>query len=304
MFNRILVPLDGSELAETALSIAAKLAHPTKTTLIIAKFVELELMVPTPLGQVPVFIEHHGSQQLESSMAYLKEIEARPLMADTHVECIAKTGNPSEKILELIEEKEIDLVVMTTHGHRGVMKWALGSVTERVLRHTPCPVLVIRPETDGIQHILAPLDGSKLAEQALPFAIELAKRFEANLTLQYVNEEITLIDRMTVDMLNQYEPGLAESVRAVFARDGEKYLQTIVESIEEDVHVNIWMDSGHPAHRITEAANNGVFDAVVMSTHGRTGIQRWVYGSVMEKVLRSIDIPILVVRPEKENESV
>ncbi len=298
MFERILVPLDGSELAQEALPLAARIARADGSKLILTRAIEAEMMmVPAGFEYEVTYDEEEQTRRWEQARAYVQDIQVSDRLKGISTSAVTKIGNPASVILDTAADRECDLIVMTTHGYRGLTRWMLGSVTERVLRNATCPVLVLR-ENRPIQHILVPLDGSKLAEEALDPALELAERLDAAVTLLRVDDSLSLMDYASMDALDQYEPGMAEQMRVSYAHRGETYLDDVRDRLDTTVPVFAISALGKPVDVILDTVLKEACDLVVMSTHGRSGVSRWVYGSVTEKVLRSAETPLLIVRPE------
>ncbi len=294
MFERILVPLDGSKLAEEALRLAVRMARVASSELVLTRAVEVEMMVMPAEFEI-IYHEQAETVRQRDARAYLQAIQTSEMCKDIPTQIVTQAGNPAAVILDTAAEKACDLIVMTTHGYRGLTRWLLGNVTERVLRNASCPVLVLRKDR-LIQHILVPLDGSAHAETALAPAIEVAERLNATLTLLRVNDSLSRLDHSSLTALDQYQPGMAEEMRVAYAQQGEEYLAAIRARLDTLVPVNILTTVGKPAENILDVAKYEECDLIVMSTHGRSGMRRWVYGSVTEKVLHSADTPLLIVR--------
>ncbi len=175
---------------------------------------------------------------------------------------------------------------MTSHGRTGLSRWVIGSVAERVLEGGPCPVLLLRdgqPKTDVPQRILVTLDGSGLSEMALDPALALAKRLGASITL------LRVWPHGAADSLSDTSDPYLDDVMARYANWNVPLTAATVEAVGSG--------AANTALAILNYANNEAVDLIAMSTHGRSGLQRWVYGSVTEKVLRGTDGALLVVRP-------
>ncbi len=294
MFNKILVPLDGSTLAETALPLATRLAD----RLVLTRAIETEfMMIPAGFEFEVTHFEQNQTRHIDQARAYLEDIGRSHRYDEIETTIVTHVGDPASVILDAAAEQECDLIVMTTHGYRGLTRWMLGSVTERVLRHAPCPVVVLREEKP-IQHILVPLDGSDLSEEILTPAFELAERLDAAVTLLHVDDSLSLVEHASLDALDQFEPNIAEQLRVSYANRSEMYLRDMRERLDTFVPVNTISVLGKAADEILTVAQHESCDLIAMSTHGRSGVQRWVYGSVTEKVLRSTDTSLLIVRPD------
>lgn len=269
MFNTILVPLDGSARAEFALDVTKQLAPECIVLLRVADLMQNSLGME--YGAFPMQTFNYEIQEAE---AYLRELSARPVYATLPLYTNAMIGHPARAIVEKAEAVDADLIVMTTHGYQGIQRLLYGSVTEQVLRHANCPVLVLRDDAP-LKHIVVAVDGSPLAEQSLAPALELAARLGADVTLLCVEES-------EKDVL-----------------DAEHYLDALLQTWQRPaVTIATKVVKGHAAEQILAESNSSV---ISISTHGRSGLQRWVYGSVTEKVLRQTDQAMLIVRPIKES---
>lgn len=297
MFKKILVPLDGSPLAEYALTPAFDLAMQNASELIVLNAVEIEpIVMPEPTIAIHA-IEEELAQTRTRREAYLKSIIRRVMLPSIKPRIVQKFGNPAQVILETAAEEEVDLIVMSTHGLSGFARWVMGSVTERVLRHAPCPVFVVR-QPKLYRKLLLPVDGSPLAEAAVEPAIHVALLLGADITV-FSAEPTTKPVAGDLEALDYFEPGLAEKAALAPYQVAEQYVQQLAGRIEalSGLDVLYALRTGSPAEAILDYIHSHNIDLVVMATHGRTGLGRWVYGSVTEKVLRHASCNLLVVRP-------
>lgn len=300
MFNNILVPLDGSGLAEEALFVAQKLAQTNNAQLYTLRVAAAETMGIVPMPPYDVrFPVRLTEEKWEQSRAYIYAIARQYSLVDRPIIPLVKRGHPAEAILSSAEDHAIDLIIMSTHGRSGLSRWTLGSVTERVLRHATCPVMTIR-SAQKIKKILITLDGSELAESVIQPTLEIAHAMGAEVTMLRV-DEIHTPDFAAVAAIEQVEHGLGESIALAEYHKAEDYIQQLVQRYHhEGVKIRAAITDGHVAKSILTVADNADFDMIAMSTHGRSGVRRWVYGSVTEKVLRAFDGSMLVLRPEIE----
>ena len=278
MFQQIMVPLDGSELAERALPCAARLGVATGATLHLVHAVEL---VPPPtvgfaLAYMPGRI--HGNlvaQETQQATAYLDKMRERVAATGAHVRTEQMLGDVTAILLDYERDAGIDLVVMCSHGRTGLTRFVLGSVAEHLLRHGTAPVLLVRPFGDPepvtLQHAVVPLDGSERAEEALRVVDQLAR---------YVVHEVTLLRVI----------GAAEE-----GPDAKRYLDEVAGRLTQE-HLACWrrLEQGDPAATIIDVA--GTDKVVVMATHGRSGLTRWVLGSVADRVAHGGVAAVLLVR--------
>ena len=298
MFKNILVPLDGSELAEEALSIATKFVETNNAQLYVLRVVEAEILGVVPMHPYDVRLPvDTATEKWEQGRAYIEHKAQRYSVADRPTIPLIKRGSPAETILTVAEDYEIDLIIMSTHGRSGLTRWALGSVTERVLRHATCPVMTIR-SAQTIKKILITLDGSELAESAILPTLAIAKVLDAEVTLLRV-DEVHTPDFATINTIERVEHGMGENMVLAEYHKAQDYVQQLVQRYSvEGVRLHAAIAEGNVAKGILSFANDGDFDMIAMSTHGRSGIRRWVYGSITEKVLRAYTGAMLVLRPD------
>ncbi len=303
MFKRILVPLDGSNLSERALPVAVSLAkaaqgqiHLLRSTLGMWLAIPPEPMYAGPYGVYEWLPGQEALEEIESEARdYLVSFSHLYRIPGVSWENYVVGSDPAGAIIAHAAQKEIDLIAMSSHGRSGLERWALGSVTERVLHRAPCPVLVVRDDAP-VRHILIPLDGSPLAEQVLEPALEMAHLLGAHVTMLRVCERETL-DKAAANVLDSLEPGLSETFLDKEQGAMGYLMQLRARYADLEPEPELVVSHGHPALTILDFAENNDVDLIAMATHGRTGLRRWIYGSVTEKVLRTTDKSMLVVRP-------
>ncbi len=302
MFNRILVPLDGSLVAEHALDTAADLAHRAGATLLLAhadtpdNYIYVEGMPVVDDAGAPL----HGTHERE----YLRRMAARAqaypgFSVETQV--LEHAGASSADMLaDYIAEARIDLVVMTTHGRGGLERLWLGSVADTLVRTTHVPILLLRPDGPGsilpaLKHVLVPLDGSALSDKVLGHGLRLADLLRVPLDLLMV---VPVSVGMTVSPYGA--PGMAQD--ASFERrieEAQNYLDSTAKTLpphggQVKTHVAV---SGHVANSIIEMAQNEPGTLIAMTTHARRGLQKLFLGSVADKIVRASNGPVLLFRP-------
>ena len=285
--QRILVPLDGSMLAEAALPTAVEIAK-TGGAIRLVRAVE----APAVSGGDPIEAQIRVVSEAES---YLAQIEKRVRAEGVPVSSSVWYGSPAETILEATDGVEADLVVMSTHGRSGLNRLFLGSVAETVLRATKKPVLMLRTQGRSamFKRVLVPLDGSMLAEDVLPLLTQIAGPLDLELTLLRV---LVPIPPVVVEGSRYVTvEDTAASVDAAF-----RYLAPIAAALEATgVRVTTEVRSGEPVTEILDAAKKTHADLIAMTTHGRTGLGRLIFGSVAEAVLRQSNVPVFLVRGPK-----
>ena len=187
-------------------------------------------------------------------------------------------GRPAEEIIAFAETNDVDLVVTATHGRQSVERWLLGSVAEKVLRGCHAAVLTVRSSTQPLRRLLVATDFGPASEQAVALGARIAARFGARVTLLHAldhdaGEPAGEVGRAARERLEKVAAGIGGLVpdRQVLVRHGK------------------------PWSEICDEAKEG-YDLVVLGTHGRSAVPRWLMGSVAERVVRSAAPPVLTVR--------
>ncbi len=271
MTQRILIPLDGSELADRILDQVRPVLALERTEAVLLSVVP-EIETRTARGHLD-----------RMKLALVAEgISARVLV---------RWGDPADGILRCARSLRPALIAMATHGRSGPARWAMGSVAERVLRGARQPVLLSNPAAVGGEikfgRILVPLDGSKLSARILPLVEEMGRFPGAEVVLLHVVAPGpgTVLGTPSPVPPRPDEVAIAglEATRAALEAAG--------------IRARTRIETGIPAERILGVAEEERADLIAMTTHGRSGLGRWVYGSVAEKVLRHGRRPLLLVRP-------
>ena len=269
MFTKILVPLDGSALAEYALSPAVNIAGQSKGEITL---VRVPIYVTPYMGGeagwvLPQLSPEQLSREATDYLTQICQHYARPELT-WHIATPA--GDEASAIVDIANQRQSDLIVMSTHGYSGATRWLLGSITEKVLQKAHCPVLVIR-DTNPIQNIAVTVDGSPLSEQAIEPAIKIADAFNANLTLLRCYEPPLLSHTAMVD-LEWHESGLASQFLEQQMKQVGEYMDNLaVRFRQAGRHLGTRIVDGPAGHTILEF--------------------------VTQKVLREAQCALLVVRP-------
>jgi nucleotide-binding universal stress UspA family protein len=277
MFHHLLLPLDGSSLAECALPHAVAFAHAfnVKVTL-------LRVLPAHPHG-VPVDMVVWQLQKAEAE-AYLERISMRLQAAGVAAEGIVAEGQPANAIIECARRNQVDLVVLCSHGASGLADWHIGGVAQKVLFRSYLSSLLIRAhqpiQVGGAdlryQRILAPLDGSRRAECVLPFATSLARCHGAQLLLAHVFRRPEMPRQLPTPSEDQE---LADRLVAHNRAYMTEYFEQLKSRLPVDTEVRL-LESDDVAAALHELALSEQVDLVVMSAHGHVGGNRWPYGSV------------------------
>jgi len=294
MYEKIMVPLDGSNAAEMVVPYAEEIATKFNSEIALVSVAE-----PTPAESDHLFRAYLKTIQ-EKVRTELGNWGAKP---GTPVTIEVLAGKPAQEILSYAADKNVSLVVMASRGTSGEGPWLLGNIAAKVLRATTKPVLLVRKEApaEGLQRkglikrILVPLDGSKVAEQIVPHAEELARCMGAELILFQAYESfLGVISGEAMVTMSAEEIKEANRHRE---EDAKAYLRTIAGTLREmGLTVSEVVVPGDPADVILSYAESNAVDMISMSTHGLSGLKRWVFGSVTDKVLHAGDMPVLVVR--------
>lgn len=296
---RILVPLDGSELAAKALPLAEAICQQLPAELHLVSV--LSYLVLPYVGS-ETYISGEVYQQLEEE----REREARRYLGQTAltlrehgitVRTHLGRGEAASRILDLSKDLRMSLIVMTTHGRTGLARFALGSVADRVVRGGAAPVLLLRSfssepqERDvspaDLSYTLIPLDGSLQSEAPLFTIVPvLAGPVLHTITLFRVSDPRDGVDgeRLCENYLTAARQRLVDSLQG-----RECAINTLV------------LGGRDPAARIVSCAREGNYNLVLMATHGEAGIGRWTLGGVADRVLRDGDTPLLLVHPSHES---
>lgn len=299
-WTTLLVPLDGSPLAEAALPYAVTIARASGARVLLLTVLESEPMRVLVVGdeRLRAQIEEAWRSPAEG---YLAGVAARLAARGVQADYKAVVGDPADQILAEAEGHRVTLIVMATHGRSGLQRVLLGSVADKVMRMSGRPVLLIRPDelpepTDepvAIRHIALPLDGSQLAEAALPLAVDLARMLNARLSLIRVEP---MAQSLIVPFdLSGYVPDFATLDERIAAA-AEEYLGAVRARLPAEIKAEALVVRGQPAPTLLEVLERDRVDLVVMSTHGWGGLRRFVLGSVTERVVRA-GVPTVVVRP-------
>jgi nucleotide-binding universal stress UspA family protein len=298
MYSRILIPLDGSKTAEQVLPYARQLAASSPTSVELLGVVEMTDIAGEISATEASYAETLTKDAVRNSTEYLEGL-ARSFRNGV-VRCRVEQGRPEDVIIAAAAGNKDTLIAMATHGRSGVSRWILGSVTEKVLRGTVNPLLVVhapqRRKTDGearFTSVIVPLDGSEIAESALLPVADLAKA----LPLQVILIQAFSLPLPTFGGDDYYVPDYVE-LKDQIKEGAENYLKSKASLLQAGgvVNVSTVAIEGSAADAIITLAQTTPQNLVAMSSYGRSGLQRWILGSVTEKVVRHSEDPVLIVR--------
>ncbi len=285
MFKNILVPLNGSGEGKRVIPFVRDLAP---------RFGSEVHVLGVGIGNK----QRRVNRMLEQ---YIDEVAGNLDNDDIKAKSVILYGRPADKILSYAEENNINLIIMATRGRGGITRWWLGSVAERVISEAHIPILLIRSrriskmeaeEKSALLNIITPLDGSNIGETALPQVEVLATATGASINLLQVIAS-------PADVEAKFNSNAKKQTTDLHA-SGEEYLKNIAEGLnKKGITTKYEVINGDPANVIVDLAGQRKDSIIAMSTHGRSGIARWVLGSVADKVLRASDTPIWLVRSPK-----
>lgn len=292
MYERILVPTDGSGVAASAAETAINLADRFDAQLDVVYVVETE--------RLAYLVDESREELTRRGTDAVSEIEQRATSAGvtTVTEVIDEDRSVHRNILEYADSQRCELIVMGTHGRTGVGRLVLGSVAEQTLRESRVPVMTVHEGTAtdaDLESLLVPFDGSKSGLAAVDHALDLAASTEGGVSFLNVVNHATIAGAETS----------AGTVIDALEEAGERIVETAAgRARKRGVNVNdTTVRIGSPFRTIVEYADRNDIDGIVMGTHGRSGIDRFLLGSVTERVIRQTDVPVIATKaPEEEDE--
>lgn len=290
MWKRILVPLDGSNLAELALAYAEELAMVFGSEVVL-------LYVSGPKEE-----QYRHMHQL-----YMEEVAKRVgghVRKPARVTTVVLSGEPAEEIINYAEKNNVSVIIMASHGRSGVTAWVMGSVASNVLRTTEVPVLLIKvpprktPRKRLLERVLLPLDGSKRGEVAVPYV----KRF-----IERLGSEVILFGVVAAGQHVRTVGGLdyilyPEAELELVKAEAREYLDRVYRRLKgRKGALRVELKVGDDiAGEIIRFADKAKASLIAISAHGHSGIEKWVFGSVASKIVQASRIPVLVVRATGE----
>ncbi len=287
MFNKIVVPLDGSEVAEQALPYVRSLAVGLKT----------------PVELVRAYAG--DTDNWAKAIDYVTKV-AQGLEAFVPVTFTVREGHPVDVIVEVGGQHLSTLILMATHGRSGLARWAMGSVADKVLHTAQNPLMLVRAQKDAeaarqmeIKNIILPMDGSPIAEQALPLTATIARSLGAKVYPTWVVPpapafygDYVAYSPETYQMLYQ---DTEKAAGEYLAKVETRLREAGVDQVENKVLL------GSPAAAIVDLTEEIPNSLVTMTTHGRSGMGRFVLGSVADRVVGYSKCPVLLIRAQMES---
>jgi nucleotide-binding universal stress UspA family protein len=304
MFEHILVPLDGSPLAESVLPHTVALAQTFGARVTLLQAVERGRA--TGLNRAIDPLNWHIRKA--EAEAYLDEVAARLQAVDLRTDKVLLEGLAAERIIEFAHEQDVSLILLSSHGQSGLSEWNINSVVQKVILRAYMPVLIVRAYQPAIsdltglryRRLLVPLDGSQRAECALPLASTLARFYDSQLLLAHVVSRPEVPRRAP---LTQEEIELVDRLTELNRREAVKYLEDLRSRLLSDAQIRLLIseDAAAALHELVVQEN---VDLVLLSAHGYTGEAKWPYGSVALNFIAYGTTPLLIMQdlPKEELE--
>jgi nucleotide-binding universal stress UspA family protein len=284
-YDDVLFPTDGSDPADSALDYALQVAAEHEATIHVLNVADTgQDSIARIRDDVIDALEQEGDDIVEAAAA-------RAADRDIPVVSAVLRGDPSTSIVEYSDQSDVDLIVMPTHGRRGLQRYLLGSVTERVINSADVPVVSLNPDgerplTYPCQNLLVPTDGSRGAARALTEGIAVAKATGATLHVLHVVET----GHLGPDARSVLKEESAERATEITTAAVEAAEAASLDAVESHV------EYGVPARQIDSYIETNAIDLAVLGTHGETDFSRYVMGGVSAKIVRTSPVPVMWVR--------
>ncbi len=314
MFTKTLVPLDSTQISEGIIPLVTQLAQGLDMQVVLATAISQDNSPGALFDRIRGGIGGHPSPTAEAiagppiekvesdARSRLDELAGAISQRGISVESMVGFGPASETIVRMATDSDCDLIAMSTRGRGALSSGLLGSVTYRTMHESPVPVLAVTPERAGrhrtiedvISTVVVPLDGSELAETALPYAVALCRAMDTEMVLLHVVPAPETI-YSDGNVGGQDASGGREELDAL----ARMYLNGIVRRLEEEgLAAKVSVHEGRPSNVITAVARGVEPSMIVMGSHGRSGVDRLLMGSVAEAVVRESGEPVLMVRSQ------
>jgi nucleotide-binding universal stress UspA family protein len=296
-YKRILVPVDFSEPSKKAVTYGLTIAAQTNARLFLAHIVPDTVALNYAFPSETYDIE---KRQYETAKREIGTLVPEKYAARFDVHTIVKTGRIDSELLGVVRDESIDLVVMGTHGRRGLGRWFIGSVTESMLRKVPVPVLTVShlgPETHAIElgfasikKILYATDLSESSVAGMQYAIELARGTGARLTVAHV------IDHANFVLLSGTAAAYLEASRIKLVESVKRRLnELIMRDKPPDVEIEPLLLEGKPYEQVLRISEGRAMDIIVLNLQSKKMLDRAFLGSTAERVVRLAHVPVLSV---------
>jgi nucleotide-binding universal stress UspA family protein len=303
MFEHILLPLDGSKLAERVLPHAVTISKAFGSTLTLVRVIYQDEAADQHGMTNPMDWQMRKSE----ADAYLQSVQKRLREVDLESEIQILEGRPAEQIIEFAKSEDVNLIILSSHGKSGPSAWNINSTVQKVLLRAFMPVMIIRAyraehqalESVTYKRLFLPLDGSIRAECILPLAASICQMQGSNVLLTHIVEEPKL-PRQTP--LTDEVKSLTGQLREINIQEAEKYFDNIKQQFPPE-NVEILIESSKKPtialHNIIDREN---VDLVLLSAHGYSGENRWPYGKIALNFIAYGTTPLIIIQDLEEDE--
>ena len=301
MFERILVPLDGSLRAELVLSLVGRILRREDSEILLVRV----MTYPGWFGKAD--LRYLQDAEREEAQKYIDRVVSRLSAKGMKVHGRVVDGSAADVILDTARSEGATLIALSTHGRSGFMRWALGSVAEKIARAADIPLLLLRSfrrspkgelepvisEELPFRRILVPVDGSPTSMSIVTPAEHLAQLYGSEILVVHVRTPLVPASPVlpgmeaALPLVQPHPPPAAEDESTEKA--AERFRQA-------GLSVRRLSLEGDPASEILDLSETENVDLIALGTHGRSGLSRWALGSVAERVLRSATVPLLLIR--------
>jgi len=303
MLEHILLPLDGSPLAERVLPHAIALAEAfnSKITLIRVVFSDNQA------NQQGIVNPMDWQMQKSEAESYLKSMQNRLAEVDIKSEFQIMEGSPAQEIIEFAQNESVNLIILSSHGVSGISAWNINSTVQKVLLRAYVPVMIIRAYQESIgelkglkyERLFLPLDGSRRAECILPLAKSICDAQGSKIYLTHVVEEPKL-PRQTP--LSDEVKSLIDKLRELNTSEAEKYMKEIESQFRQENYEIIIESSKQPTVALHNIIDRENIDLVLLSAHGYAGENRWPYGKIALNFIAYGTTPLIIIQDLSKDE--
>ena len=308
MFTKALVPLDGAEVSKGVIPFVTQFARGLDIGVVLATAVEFDPLREGLLNRIAGGLTDAPSadalrERIERDVKNrLEDLADSMALEGIAAETLVRFGPVSDSIIGMAQDSDCDLIAMSTRGRGVVSSGLLGSVTYKIMHESPMPVMAITPERAAqnwgddyaIKQIILPLDGSELAEAALPYAAVIAQRMNMTVTL------VSVLSLDDVAYSEGYNLGsVLRDVEGEMEVETRRYLAGVARQLREDgldARIEV-LRGGSASSEIANLARETDHNMIALATHGRSGVRRLLMGSVAEAVVRESGDPALIIRP-------
>ena len=298
----ILVPVDGSALAQEAIPYARSLLRPDDRLLLLRVVPLAESIAAAMTGSVIASEDEVSAMWKQAADGELAEAAGQAGIAADRIETEVAVGDPAEQIVATAQAKPAEMIVMASHGRGAIGRAIFGSVADRVAHTATVPVMLVRPSKDHtdrpdfhVARVVVPLDGSALAEEALPVAKRISAQLAVPIHLVRAIDPVSALPMASsVTPVAPVSPEIATQIMNEIEAEAKGTLAAAERRLAgEGFTATAELLEGSPFFAIADALKPG--DVLVMTSHGRTGVRRWLMGSVAEKLVREAPAPVVIV---------